>query len=150
MLLRKVDIYTRMGTPTLEEVIVGLASLFIYRRSKTYSTVPKPEQQITLYPHRDDNNLWRLVNASESESVAQEPSAPLQPVVNGMKIRLEHKTTEKRLHSHDVRPPVSEVDFQNEVSGYGFPGSVSLRLWFVHLLRSRLGLSVEQLFWRCQ
>ena len=98
MLLRKVDIYTRMGTLTLEEVIVGLASLFIYRRSKTYSTVPKPEQQITLYPHRDDNNLWRLVNASESESVAQEPSAPPQPVVNGMKIRLEHKTTEKRLH----------------------------------------------------
>lgn len=33
--------------------------------------------------------------------------------------------TEKRLHSHEVRPPISEVDFQNEVSGYGFPGWVS-------------------------
>ena len=40
----------------------------------------------------------------------------------GTKIRLEHVTTDKRLHSHDVRPPVSEVDFQNEVSAYGFPG----------------------------
>ena len=55
-----------------------------------------------------------------------------------MKIRLEHKTTEKRLHSHDVRPPVSEVDFQNEVSGYGFPGSVSLRLRSISPFRSRL------------
>jgi dolichyl-phosphate-mannose-protein mannosyltransferase len=35
---------------------------------------------------------------------------------------LEHKITEKRLHSHDVRPPVSEVDWQNEVSAYGYPG----------------------------
>lgn len=30
--------------------------------------------------------------------------------------------TEKRLHSHDMRPPISEVDFQNEVSAYGFAG----------------------------
>jgi dolichyl-phosphate-mannose-protein mannosyltransferase len=43
-------------------------------------------------------------------------------VTNGMVIRLEHNTTKKCLHSHDHRPPVSEVDFQNEVSGYGFPG----------------------------
>jgi dolichyl-phosphate-mannose-protein mannosyltransferase len=47
---------------------------------------------------------------------------PFQYINNGMKIRLEHIVTEKRLHSHDVRPPVSDVDFQNEVSGYGFPG----------------------------
>jgi dolichyl-phosphate-mannose--protein O-mannosyl transferase len=33
-----------------------------------------------------------------------------------------HVLTEKRLHSHDVRPPVTEVDWQNEVSGYGYPG----------------------------
>jgi len=26
------------------------------------------------------------------------------------------------LHSHEIRPPVSDVDFQNEVSGYGLPG----------------------------
>lgn len=82
------------------------------------------EQQITLYPHRDDNNVWRIVNASAADAPASYPwdDIPFEPVTNGMKIRLEHVTTEKRLHSHDVRPPVSEVDFQNEVSGYGFPG----------------------------
>ena len=38
-----------------------------------------------------------------------------------MKLRLLHLTTSKRLHSHEVRPPVSDVDFQNEVSAYGMP-----------------------------
>lgn len=35
-------------------------------------------------------------------------------------IRLHHPSTAKKLHSHDIRAPVSEVDFQNEVSAYGF------------------------------
>jgi dolichyl-phosphate-mannose--protein O-mannosyl transferase len=35
-----------------------------------------------------------------------------------MIIRLEHTRTRTYLHSHDVRPPVSNVDFQNEVSGF--------------------------------
>lgn len=39
-----------------------------------------------------------------------------------MRIRLHHVATERNLHSHDVRPPISEVDFQNEVSAYGYPG----------------------------
>jgi dolichyl-phosphate-mannose-protein mannosyltransferase len=40
-----------------------------------------------------------------------------------MELRIEHITTTKRLHSHaDYRPPISEQDFQNEVSGYGFDG----------------------------
>ena len=37
-------------------------------------------------------------------------------------IRLEHIITEKRLHSHDVRPPITDVDWQFEVTGYGYPG----------------------------
>ena len=38
-----------------------------------------------------------------------------------MQITLQHVETEKKLHSHDFRPPKSEVDFQNEVSAYGAP-----------------------------
>ena len=41
-----------------------------------------------------------------------------------MKIRLRHIVTEKNLHSHDYRPPVSDVDFQNEVSAYGMTGFI--------------------------
>lgn len=40
-----------------------------------------------------------------------------------MEVRLVHRMTDKRLHSHESnRPPVTESDFQNEVTGYGFPG----------------------------
>lgn len=39
-----------------------------------------------------------------------------------MRIKLRHISTEKHVHSHDIRPPVSDVDFQNEVSAYGMPG----------------------------
>ena len=43
-------------------------------------------------------------------------------IKHGDVIRLEHKITEKRRHSHDVRAPVSDVEWQNEVSAYGYPG----------------------------
>lgn len=43
-------------------------------------------------------------------------------IADGAQIRLEHVSSKKRVHSHDVRPPISEVDFQNEVTGYGFEG----------------------------
>lgn len=82
------------------------------------------EQQITLYPHRDENNLWRIINGSAPDGPATYAwdDVPFENVLTGSRIRLEHKTTDKRLHSHDIRPSVSDVDFQNEVSGYGFEG----------------------------
>jgi dolichyl-phosphate-mannose-protein mannosyltransferase len=79
------------------------------------------QQQITLYPHRDSNNIWRIYNTSATGGT--EPfdylNEPIRHVGFGMRIKLLHITTERRLHSHDHRPPVSDVDFQNEVSAYG-------------------------------
>ncbi|KAG7096490.1 hypothetical protein E1B28_003920 [Marasmius oreades] len=81
------------------------------------------QQQITLYPHRDHNNDWKIINATQSDgSDIDWTNTPLQWITPGMRIRLRHLTTDKNLHSHDVRPPVSDVDFQNEVSGYGYAG----------------------------
>lgn len=47
---------------------------------------------------------------------------PTHPITDHMKIRLNHTISSKMLHSHDHRPPISEVDWQNEVSAYGFKG----------------------------
>ncbi|KIJ29707.1 glycosyltransferase family 39 protein, partial [Sphaerobolus stellatus SS14] len=83
------------------------------------------QQQITLYPHRDSNNDWYIMNATnpdEGENPFDFKDKPFVPVTTGMRLKVHHVITEKRLHSHDVRPPVSEVEFQNEVSAYGFPG----------------------------
>ncbi|EMD31776.1 glycosyltransferase family 39 protein [Gelatoporia subvermispora B] len=80
------------------------------------------QQQVTLYPHRDSNNDWRILNAThDSESDIEWTSKPLTYVTSGMRVKLRHISTDKCLHSHDMRPPVSDVDFQNEVSCYGMP-----------------------------
>lgn len=88
------------------------------------------QQQVTLYPHRDDNNLWAITNQTDPEVPYNQSGIlhlillTLAPVFieDGAIIRLEHILTEKRLHSHDVRPPMTDLEWQNEVSAYGFPG----------------------------
>ncbi|KAJ8472792.1 hypothetical protein ONZ51_g8290 [Trametes cubensis] len=84
---------------------------------------PGGKQQITLYPHRDSNNEWRIVNATaEGDPYTSWMDEDISYIPNGARVKIRHIQTDKSLHSHDVRPPVSDVDFQNEVSGYGIPG----------------------------
>lgn len=88
----------------------------------TLPTFP-PEQQVTLYPHRDDNNIWLLLNATvEDHPQYDYQQHPLEYIKDHSRIKLRHIVTDKALHSHDVRPSVSDVDFQNEVSAYGMSG----------------------------
>ncbi|RUS19622.1 Dolichyl-phosphate-mannose-protein mannosyltransferase-domain-containing protein [Endogone sp. FLAS-F59071] len=76
------------------------------------------QQQITLYPHKDDNNWWIIKKQYQSSH----NDTALEWVRENDVVRLEHVTTEKRLHSHDVRPSLTDLEYHNEVSGYGFPG----------------------------
>jgi dolichyl-phosphate-mannose-protein mannosyltransferase len=64
-----------------------------------------------------------IVNAtSEGDPDFHWEQEPLRYVTNGARVKLRHISTHKHLHSHDFRPPVSDVDFQNEVSAYGMAG----------------------------
>ncbi|KAG0166401.1 hypothetical protein DFQ28_007254 [Apophysomyces sp. BC1034] len=74
------------------------------------------QQQVTLYPHRDDNNWW-VIQKKDTEETTD-----IENVKNGDIIRLLHQSTTTRLHSHDKRPSMTDVDYHNEVSTYGFPG----------------------------
>ncbi|KAK9488797.1 Dolichyl-phosphate-mannose-protein mannosyltransferase-domain-containing protein [Lipomyces starkeyi] len=78
------------------------------------------QQQVTLYPHKDDNNLWLVENSTEVEVEAR--ALPPVYLKDGDVIKLQHVRTYRRLHSHDLRPPVTEADWQNEVSAYGYKG----------------------------
>jgi dolichyl-phosphate-mannose-protein mannosyltransferase len=84
------------------------------------------EQQVTLYPHIDENNDWRIINATQDNHPETDwlNLSELVYIESGARVKLRHVSTEKNLHSHDFRPPVSEVDFQNEVSAYGMAGFV--------------------------
>ncbi|CAB4257082.1 similar to Saccharomyces cerevisiae YDL095W PMT1 Protein O-mannosyltransferase, transfers mannose from dolichyl phosphate-D-mannose to protein Ser/Thr residues [Maudiozyma barnettii] len=77
------------------------------------------QQQITLYPHIDENNQW-LVELSSNPGVT---FPDFQNLSDGAIVRLLHPSTHCRLHSHDHKAPVSEsADWQTEVSCYGFTG----------------------------
>lgn len=100
---------------------------YLHSHLHMYPTGSK-QQQITLYPHKDENNVWILENQTIPE-IDPKPSGPkawdeLEPekIKNGDVIRLYHTTTNRRLHSHDHRPPVTEADWQQEVTAYGYEG----------------------------
>ncbi len=93
---------------------------YLHSHDHLYETGSK-QQQITLYPHKDSNNNWIIENNTfmNDEELF---SAPFTHLKQGTQIKLRHQLSFRRLHSHDVRPPVTEQDWQNEVSAYGFEG----------------------------
>ncbi|KAF1980925.1 glycosyltransferase family 39 protein [Aulographum hederae CBS 113979] len=102
---------------------------YLHSHSHMYPTGSK-QQQITLYPHKDENNLWLLENQTQPELPTGDkitgPKAwdDIDPtyIEDGSVIKLYHMTSDRRLHSHDQRPPVTEADWQQEVSAYGYEG----------------------------
>ncbi|OAA74964.1 protein mannosyltransferase 1 [Akanthomyces lecanii RCEF 1005] len=103
---------------------------YLHSHPLMYPTGSK-QQQITLYPHKDDNNIWLLENQTQPLGIDGEPINGTQAwdnlpepqyIKDGTVLRLFHTPTFRRLHSHDVRPPVSEAEWQNEVSAYGYEG----------------------------
>jgi len=102
---------------------------YLHSHSHMYPTGSK-QQQITLYPHKDENNVWLLENQTQPLGIDGEEIKgayawdTIDPayIVDGSVLRLYHTTTDRRVHSHDVRAPVTEADWQNEVSAYGYEG----------------------------
>ncbi|KAI6636763.1 hypothetical protein MCOR14_005107 [Pyricularia oryzae] len=103
---------------------------YLHSHPLMYPTGSK-QQQITLYPHKDENNLWFLENQTQPVDAngvqingtnAWDKVTPLPYIQDGAVIRIYHIATHRRLHSHDVRPPVTEAEWQNEVSAYGYEG----------------------------
>ncbi len=101
---------------------------YLHSHSHMYPTGSK-QQQITLYPHKDDNNIFIMENQTQPEGPDGPITGPkawddLDPIMveDRAVIRLYHAPTHRRVHSHDVRPPVTEADWQNEVSAYGYEG----------------------------
>ncbi|PGH10592.1 hypothetical protein AJ79_05415 [Helicocarpus griseus UAMH5409] len=100
---------------------------YLHSHTSMYPTGSK-QQQITLYPHKDENNVWVFENQTQPLGEYGEVEGPkawdnlTSHVMDGSVIKLYHTTTDRRLHSHDIRPPVTEADWQNEVSAYGYEG----------------------------
>ncbi|KAG9771237.1 PMT-domain-containing protein, partial [Aureobasidium melanogenum] len=102
---------------------------YLHSHPHMYPTGSK-QQQVTLYPHKDENNIFLIENQTQpitADNVTipgPRAWADLPPtwVKDGDVIKLYHIMTHRRIHSHDVRPPITEAEWQNEVSAYGYEG----------------------------
>lgn len=122
--------HTKLGTKVPADISYGSEITlrhmntqggYLHSHEHMYETGSK-QQQITLYPHKDENNIWVLENDTKPEPGNEfENNTPVF-IDDGAIVRLRHKQTSRRLHSHDHRPPVSEQDHHNEVSAYGYEG----------------------------
>ncbi|RKP27669.1 Dolichyl-phosphate-mannose-protein mannosyltransferase-domain-containing protein [Syncephalis pseudoplumigaleata] len=77
------------------------------------------QQQVTVYQHDDIFNTWRVERFQQTETPYDQQ--PPLPIYNGERIRLLHKMTNCRLHSHEHKAPMTENEHHKEVSAYGFP-----------------------------
>eukprot|EP00124_Ichthyophonus_hoferi_P002044 Ihof_evm4s126 gene=Ihof_evmTU4s126 len=70
------------------------------------------QQQITTYAILDQNSMWRVKHNETEDNDDQ----PIDYVLHGDIIRLEHATTGRNLHSHHLGAPLSAP--QKQVTGY--------------------------------
>ncbi|CEP64562.1 putative dolichyl-phosphate-mannose--protein mannosyltransferase LALA0_S12e01750g [Lachancea lanzarotensis] len=73
-------------------------------------------QQVSLFLHSNDgDNEWIVEPYSEDLAYREQ----LEPVRNGALIKLRHKNTGKLLRASSAKPPISEQDYDSEVSCTG-------------------------------
>jgi dolichyl-phosphate-mannose--protein O-mannosyl transferase len=88
----------------------GSVGGYLHSHKKRY-TGGSTQQEITLYPHIDINNIWTV----HKKNQIWNSSHPLEFVHNLDHIRLEHFASTRKLHSHDHRPQLTNRKEHNEV-----------------------------------
>ncbi|OZJ06319.1 hypothetical protein BZG36_00722 [Bifiguratus adelaidae] len=72
------------------------------------------QQQVTCYHYKDNNNDWVVKKTREASDYITDD---VEFVKNGDTIRLVHDNTGRNLHSHAIKAPVTQSDW--EISCYG-------------------------------
>lgn len=105
------------STITLKHFNLGS---YLHSHNATYQTGTQ-KQQVTLYGFDPDpNNEWIMEMKQRLEE--GDLQRKIRPIKDGDVIRLLHRETGKFLHVDDVRPPISEEEYNNEVNCEGSKG----------------------------
>ncbi|QLQ80957.1 hypothetical protein HG537_0E03120 [Torulaspora globosa] len=102
---------------------------YLHSHNHTYPS-GSGEQQVSLTQQEEDyNNKWRIEPARPDTDV----NAPLRKVNDFGKVRLRHCATGKLLRASSAKPPVSEQEYNSEISCTGDADYVgnSDELWTV-------------------
>ncbi|KAK4514369.1 uncharacterized protein ATC70_001962 [Mucor velutinosus] len=92
----------------------GTVGGYLHSHRKRF-TGGSTQQEVTLYPHIDINNIWTVHKNTQIWNSSQ----PVEFVRNLDQIRLEHFASTRKLHSHDHRPQMTNKKEHNEVTAYG-------------------------------
>ncbi|KAI8637207.1 Dolichyl-phosphate-mannose-protein mannosyltransferase-domain-containing protein [Parasitella parasitica] len=92
----------------------GTVGGYLHSHKKRF-TGGSTQQEVTLYPHVDINNIWTVHKNNQIWNSSQ----PIEFVRNQDQIRLEHFASTRKLHSHDHRPQMTNKKEHNEVTAYG-------------------------------
>ncbi|GFQ91933.1 protein O-mannosyl-transferase 2 [Trichonephila clavata] len=77
------------------------------------------QQQVTAYSHKDENNKWMIKKFNLEPNLSRDN--PVELVLNGDLIRLEHVVTRRNLHSHKEVAPITKR--HQQVTCYGENGT---------------------------
>ncbi|GFV25340.1 protein O-mannosyl-transferase 2 [Trichonephila clavipes] len=77
------------------------------------------QQQVTAYSHKDENNKWMIKKFNLEPNLSRDN--PVELVLNGDLIRLEHAVTRRNLHSHKEVAPITKR--HQQVTCYGENGT---------------------------
>ncbi|KAJ3215440.1 hypothetical protein HK099_006372 [Clydaea vesicula] len=101
----------------------GTTGGYLHSHKDTYPSGSK-QQQITTYPFTDENSIFTVLPKllEYNGTFVPETVEGFVKLKHKDIVRLQHKPTKKFLHSHDVRPSVTDNKDHNEVSGYGAEG----------------------------
>ncbi|ORY53429.1 PMT-domain-containing protein [Rhizoclosmatium globosum] len=93
---------------------------YLHSHKHDYPTGSK-QQQMTVYPFKDENGEFLIAPPLlvKNDTGYVVPVTKLQYLKNGDIVRLIHVKTGRKLHSHNVKAPVTVNDHHWEVSGYG-------------------------------
>ncbi|XP_055930516.1 protein O-mannosyl-transferase 2-like [Argiope bruennichi] len=90
------------------------------------------QQQVTAYSHKDENNKW-MIKKFDYEPNLSSNDTPVEIVMNGDLIRLEHVVTRRNLHSHKEAAPITKR--HQQVTCYGENGTGDANdIWKIEII----------------
>ncbi|KAF5101995.1 hypothetical protein DV451_002018 [Geotrichum candidum] len=122
-------------------------NVYLHSHDEFYKSGSR-QQQVTGYGYRDLNNIWFVENVSVS--AGNPHTEPFRPLSNEAYIKLKHLQSGRRLHTHDQRAPVTDNDYQYEVTAYGadgYPGDLN-DLWQLEIVSTEPREGSSQKEWR--
>ncbi|KAI9304075.1 hypothetical protein BJ944DRAFT_288919 [Cunninghamella echinulata] len=91
---------------------VGTNNGYLHSHSKNYTSGSK-QQQVTVYPFEDLNNIWVI---RKPGSALLNATSKIEYLKNNDVIELEHITTSRKLYSHHFNPPIHHSEDYHEVT----------------------------------